>query len=136
MPNAEANAATVRLLAPEFAPATDDQIAPFLRLALNLCSSRRFGEEFQDAHGLAAAHWMKMDAILTTSLGVASGGAAQVASESHGPASISYAVAQPKDASDAWLSGSVYGQQFKVIRDRKRGRGSAVRIGNSTPQQS
>lgn len=136
MPNAAATHATVILLAPEFASVTEDQIAPFLRLGLNYCSGARFGQEFQDGHGWITAHLMKMDPTLTAALAIPVGGAGAIASESHGPASISYAVASPASSADAFLNGSIYGQYFLGIRDRMRGRGSAVRVGNSTPQRS
>jgi hypothetical protein len=131
-----ATAALVRTLAPEFVQATDDQIAPFLRISKNVVSAARFSSELDDAHALATAHLMKMDPGLTSALGVAAGSSAPVASMSHGPASVTFAKAAPDTRSDSWLSGSTYGDLFKVIRDRKRGAGSALRIGNSTPQGS
>lgn len=136
MPRAFATATLVRQIASEFVEASDDQIAPFLRFSKNLVSIARFSDQTSDAHALATAHWMKMDPGLTKALGVPVASVGQVKSESHGPASVSYETAQADSQSDAWLSASTYGAQFKIIRDRMRGRGSAVRVGNSTPQTS
>ena len=123
-------------MAPEFIQASDDQIKIFLRRALNVCSVARFEDLMDDAHALATAHYMKMDPTLTESLNIATGTVGEVASESHGPASVSYATSAPESTGDAWLGGSTYGREFKVMRNRVRGRGSAVRIGNRTPQRS
>lgn len=134
-----ATAALVRTLAPEFSAASTDQIDPFLRLAKNLVSVARFGDETDDAHALATAHYMKMDPGLNEALGTTAASVGQVASKSHGPASVTYVTSTAsanESPSEAWLSASSYGQAFKVIRDRKRGRGSAVRIGNSRAQRS
>lgn len=136
MARALATAALVKQLATEFAAATNEQIAPFLRVAQNLVSIARFGDETDDAHAYATAHLMKMDPGLTAALTLVTGTTGVIKSKSHGPASISYDTGIPASMTDAFLSGSIYGQFFKVIRDRKRGAGSAVRIGNNTPQTS
>lgn len=130
-----ATAALVREVAPEFATLTDEQIAPKLRIAGYAVSAKRFGAMLNDAHALLTAHQIKMDPVLCAAAGTSSVSSGGVASESHGPASVSYASGSGS-ATDDELARTTYGQGFLRIRNRVRGRGSAIRVGNGTPQRS
>lgn len=126
-----ATLAEIRELAPELADTTtypDALLTPWSTIAAHLIGLNAWGEQASDGHRLLVAHFATRAAL------GAHGPTGPIASESVGPASVSYA-SSSADPTDGELATTFYGQAYVALRAViliRNGRGF---VGNSTIRQ-
>ena len=108
-----------RTVATEFKDLPDEDVEKWIELSKPLISEKRFGNTYQQAVALLAAHRLKMAGYGDVSTGRVDD-ALRVSSYSEGETSISYSVAQGgNNAVDAEYTLTVYGLQYLTIRRSK-----------------
>lgn len=112
--------ATITLLkekCPEFSTVDDSTLTSFLDTAAHFVNRGYFGEALADiVQCYYAAHLMK---LLGTTAGSGAGASGDVASETLGPLSVTYATAQPA-AEYNTLGQTNYGKQIQVFINTKK----------------
>ena len=111
----------LRTIAPEFKAVSDDEAQQFLVLSAPLVSRKKFGELYDQAVALLAAHRMKLAGYGISVVGgsASSGGAAagfMLASVGEGSANASFNTANINTASDSWYALTPYGLEFLNLR--------------------
>ena len=108
-----------RTIATEFKDVSDKDVEMWIELSKPLISEKRFGNTYQQALALLAAHRLKMAGYGDNSVGRVDD-ALRVSSYSEGETSISYSVSQGgNNAVDAEYTLTAYGLQFLTIRRSK-----------------
>ena len=108
-----------RTIATEFKDVSDKDVEAWIELSKPLISEKRFGNTYQQALALLAAHRLKMAGYGDNSVGRVDD-ALRVSSYSEGETSISYSVSQGgNNAVDAEYTLTAYGLQFLTIRRSK-----------------
>lgn len=108
-----------RTIATEFKDVSDKDVETWIELSKPLISEKRFGNTYQQALALLAAHRLKMAGYGDNSVGRVDD-ALRVSSYSEGETSISYSVSQGgNNAVDAEYTLTAYGLQFLTIRRSK-----------------
>ena len=111
----------LRTIAPEFKAVSDDEAQQFLALSAPLVSRKKFGELYDQAVALLAAHRMKLAGYGRSVVGgsASSGGATAgftLASVGEGSANASFNTANINTASDSWYALTPYGLEFLNLR--------------------
>lgn len=108
-----------RMIASEFQEVTDETVTNWIELSKPLISERKFGNTYQQALALLAAHKMKMAGLGDISTGKIDD-ALRVSSYSEGETSISYSISQGgNNAVDAEYTLTGYGLQYLTLRRSK-----------------
>ena len=108
-----------RAVATEFKELTDEEVETWIEFSKPLISEKRFGNTYEQALALLAAHRLKMAGYGDVSTGRVDD-ALRVSSYSEGETSISYSVSQGgSGAADAEYTLTTYGLQFLTIRRSK-----------------
>lgn len=108
-----------RMIASEFQEVADKTVTNWIELSKPLISERKFGNTYQQALALLAAHKMKMAGLGDISTGKIDD-ALRVSSYSEGETSISYSVSQgSNNAVDAEYTLTIYGLQYLTLRRSK-----------------
>ncbi len=108
-----------RMIASEFQEVADDIVTNWIELSKPLISERKFGNTYQQALALLAAHKMKMAGLGDISTGKIDD-ALRVSSYSEGETSISYSISQGgNNAVDAEYTLTGYGLQYLTLRRSK-----------------
>ena len=111
----------LRTIAPEFKAVSDEEVQKFLALCVPLVSKKRFGELYDQALALLAAHRMKLSGLGVSVIGGSSGegGAAtgfQLASVAEASVNVSFNTANINTATDSWYALTPYGLEFLNLR--------------------
>ncbi len=105
-----------RIVATEFAEIEDSEVEQWLELVKPLISKKKFGNTYEQALALLAAHKLKMAGKGDTSVGTVDD-SLRVSSYSEGETSIGFSVSQSGNlAVDAEYTLTVYGLQYLTIR--------------------
>lgn len=108
-----------RMIASEFQEVADETVTNWIELSKPLISERKFGNTYQQALALLAAHKMKMAGLGDISTGKIDD-ALRVSSYSEGETSISYSISQGgNNAVDAEYTLTAYGLQYLTLRRSK-----------------
>lgn len=109
-------------LCPELASLAPTLVDPYLLVGQGLIGLSRWGERASQGHAFLTAHLL----VTTTSAAAAAagvGGAGQLTAEANGPASRSFAAAEPTDSE---LGSTGYGRAYMLLRRAVLGRGTAI----------
>ncbi len=101
----------IRLLFPEFADSSDEEINAWLQCAIGQVCSAIFGKQTQCAIGFLTAHYLK----ISSDQGGRSG---QLTGEKVGNLSRTYAAFPQFAATSDGLGTTSYGQQYLAIKSR------------------
>jgi hypothetical protein len=114
-------------LAPDLAMLSTELVAAYLLVTRELIGLSRWGERASFGHAFLTAHLL---ASTVAAAGAGAGG--QLTAEANGPASRSFAVAEP---SDPELSSTAYGRSYLLLRRVVLGRGTAIVANRCVPQR-
>ena len=111
----------LRIIAPEFQAVSDEEAQKFIELCVPLVSKNKFGDLYDQAVALLAAHRMKLAGFGTAVVGgsASNGGATAgftLASVGEGSANASFNTANINTASDSWYALTPYGLEFLNLR--------------------
>ena len=108
-----------RLLCPEFATKTDEEVLSMMELARPHVSASRFGVFYGQAVALRAGHMFAMQAMVaacgSTSAAVTGG---QILSEKEGDLQVTYAQSASSATSDDTLARTFYGRELTSLAKR------------------
>ena len=108
----------IRTTMKEFDSVDDLTVKAFIELAKPMISKKRFGELYEQALALLAAHRMKMEGLGTQSGAGTIQDTYGLSSVTEGGTSVSFATNQSDYSANAEYAMTIYGRQYLTIRKR------------------